>query len=503
MITNPAELAIAGAHTRDQALQANHLAELDARKYAKDQQKLDTDMAAAQKPVLDSMAQHEKDSNERLAIAHKAIGEQLDQRMTHFQGIQDEMQKMAMEQPKDLFGQAGVNSIMGRIAIFLGGAGMAGLNGPNENLQRINAMADRNIAAQRNRFEMLSKIGQGDQTMYGMLTQKLQNTDAVEATMRNSFLSMAEAQTKASMNTFAGPKAKIAGEKFLMDAANQRRQNDLAVQNTFQQNATQAMGLAQSQEANRLNQLRQMHQDELKEREFGLKIHQQELKEENYKTENSIDGLNGTVKPAEHAKLSHMAGGARGLVDMLGQMDAMLKGHPSVRKMRAFAVANAQAFKLARDYYETGMRLETGEEKQIATTSLNRADAMFYMLQHGTTGSDVTSLRDKIVDTQALVTRGAWTSLKTAAPNIKFDATDKIWGRFDPNTYKPSYQSDTEEAEGTDEGESELSNAPAFGGNDQNKKMGGRSATSGDYLERNVSAQEAARDALIKRYGGR
>lgn len=442
-ISNPMQLEHSLLVSRDKELAGNAQGAREAKQYAGHLEQEAAQEAKAAQPFMDAANLQQQASIVRLDTAHKAIQEQMEAKMRHFQSIQDEMAVMAAQKPKDLFGEAGVNSVMGRIAIFLGGAGTAGLgNAPNENLQRIQNMADRNVAAQKNRFEMLAKIGQGDQTMYGMLTQKLQNTDAVEATMRNAYLTLAENQVKASMNSFAGPRAKLEGEKFLLESANKRRENDAMAQQRYQQGAATSIQMAQEAEKQRL--IREQHAIEMAK------------KEQRYQEEHSLGGVIGTFSSTDHGRLSKTIGAYRGMIAMLGDMNQTLRGAPTMEKIRAFGIQNAEAFSDARSAWEMGARLEGPETKQATTATLNKLDALFYQLQHVTTRTDALSLLRKIEDTQATLTKAAFVKMKTAAPNIKFDKKDKIWGRFDPATFKPNYVRQTEKEMGTAKGQEEL-----------------------------------------------
>jgi hypothetical protein len=441
-ISNLNQLAHAQLESRNQELGNNAQSLGEAKKYAAHKEDEATREAGAAQPFMDEANKQQQLSIDRLNTAHAAINEQMEAKMRHFQSVQTEMEVMAAQKPKDLFGEAGVNSVMGRIAIFLGGAGMAGEGGANENLQRIQNMADRNVAAQKNRFEMLAKIGQGDQTMYGMLTQKLNNTDAVEATMRNAYLTLAENQVKASMNTFAGPRAKLEGEKFLMESQEKRRQNDIIAQQRYQQGAGQAIQLAQEAENQRL--IREQHAIEMA------------IKERKDMMDHSMAGVTGRINSTDHGRLSKVIGGYRGMIAMLGDMNETLRGKPTVEKLRAFAIQNAEAFSDARTAWEMGARLEGSEETKASVATLNRLDALFYQLQHVTTRTDALSLLRKIEDTQATLTKAAFVKIKTAAPNVTFDRKDPVWGKYDPGTYKPHYVRDTEKEMGTFTGQQEL-----------------------------------------------
>jgi hypothetical protein len=292
--------------------------------------------------------------------------------------------------------------------------------------------------------------------MYGMLTQKLQNTDAVEATMRNAYITLAENQVKASMNTFAGQRAKVEGEKFLMDAAAQRRQNDAIAQQRYQQGAAQAIQLSQEAENQRL--LREQHAIEMA------------AKEKRYQEEHSLDGAIGTFSTTDHHSLGEQIGAYRGMISMLGDMNETLRGSPTVEKLHAFAIQNAEAFSDARTAWKMGARLEGSEEQKASIATLNRLDALFYQLQHVTTKTDALSLLRKIENAQATLTKAAFIKMKTAAPNIKFDRHDKVWGRFDPATYKPHYVKETTEEMGTADGQDELDGYGKFRTPERNKE---------------------------------
>lgn len=456
-IANPMQLSQAQLVSRNSEIAANAQSEIEAKRYNAHKIEEATKEAAASQPILDKLNSTQQESIARLETAHKEINEQMEAKMQHFQSVQTEMQTMAETKPKDLFGTAGVNSIMGRIAIFLGGAGMAGEGGANQNLALIQNMADRNIAAQKNRFEMLSRIGQGDQTMYGMLSQKLQNTDAVEATMRNAYLTLAETQVKASMNTFAGQRAKIEGEKFLMETANARRQNDIVAQQRYQQGAAQSIQIAQEAENQRL--LREQHALEMMR------------KEQRYQDEHSIAGVHGTFSSTDHGRLSKSIGAYRGMIAMLGDMNETLRGNPSLEKLAAFAIQNAEAFSDARAAWEMGARLEGPETKQATRATLNRLDGLFYQLQHVTTRTDALALLRRIENTQATLTKAAFIKLKTASPMVTFDRKDPVWGKYDPATYKPHYVKETIEESGTAQGQDELSGMRDYKDKEENREQ--------------------------------
>jgi hypothetical protein len=145
-INNTMQLGHAQLVSRDQELAGNARGSVEAKQYVAHKVKEAEDEAKAAQPFMDMANKQTAESNERLYKAHTLIQYQMEEKMRHFQSVQDEMADMAAQKPKDLFGEAGVNSVLGRIAIFLGGAGTAGLNGPNENLQRTETSRRKRIA---------------------------------------------------------------------------------------------------------------------------------------------------------------------------------------------------------------------------------------------------------------------------------------------------------------------------------------------------------------------
>jgi hypothetical protein len=173
--------------------------------------------------------------------------------------------------------------------------------------------------------------------------------------------------------------------------------------------------------------------------------------------------VKGTFSATDHGRLSKTVGAYRGMITMLGDMNETLRGAPTVEKIRAFAVQNAEAFADARTAWEMGARLEGPETDQARTATLNRLDALFYQMQYVTSKTDALALLRKIEDTQATLTKAAYVKMKTAAPNVTFDRHDKVWGKFDPATYKPHYVRQTEKEIGTSQGSQQLDKYDRWG----------------------------------------
>lgn len=466
LITDAPTLNVEAARTRDEGLKESEKENARNVAVAREEQGLLEKQAQKAQPILDNLANEQKDSQERLKTAADEVQKQQETQMANYQSVQQEMMQMAAAKPQDLFGQAGVNKIAGCIAIFLGGAGTNG-NGPNRSLEMIQNMATRHMEEQKNKFEMLNRIGQGNQTMYGMLTSKLQNKTAVEAAFQNSALAATNAQLKASANSFGGPQAKLEADKLVAASNNKMAENNIRVKQSYQGTAANTLQFVATQQLARIKTAQELAKIQLDQAQFGLSVHKQDyLEKQNAEKEkqNEIDGFIGTVKPIEHAKLSEIAGGARNIVEMLGKLDKMLDAPLTPESLNAIDVYQNVIKGAARGYFQTGTKLENEEVKQLAAVTQSKLDLISTMLQHSKgqmlTNGDVLELRKRIENTRGIITAGAYRNIKTHAPHVSFNPQDDVWGQYDPNTWKGGWEQAAQEEAGTQSGRKALLNYP-------------------------------------------
>lgn len=404
--------------TRNAAINANAAvgrAQADA---AKQNAAVDANIALAQKPAEDELQNRIQEGYEDLHKAKEQVEVESQAAIANYSQTQEQMRKLAMEKPQDLFGQSGVNRIMGSIAIMIGGAGTNG-NHENHALAFINSLADRNIAAQKQQFLNLQAVGQGDQTLYGMLQNKLKNQEATEATLRNMAITAYESKLKQAANQYAGPKVKALLATQLAKTGEETNKNNQIASEAYLRNGEHILMIRSQENASKVA-----------ERAAALKQNQ-------YIQENQIAGVIGYVPKGAHERISKMVGGARTMVAMTNHIEDMIRAGADLSAIREYMVANAVQFKGARDFLETGTRIEAGEQRIIDQLNPASQESLFSAASEKLFGSDPTKLLAKLDAIRATVTETAWTEIQTTAPNTTaFDAKDPLWGRYDPHSYK-------------------------------------------------------------------
>jgi hypothetical protein len=440
--------AMMGADQLAQKAQDTFAASIEGNKHVRDekmaaarmQRDLDTQMGPENNRVEKVLGDRIQAGYDHLGQVQKDVEAQTKQSLLDYEAVQKKMTAIATAEPKGLFGQAGVNSLMGRIAIMLGGVGTNG-NGPNANLEYIKGLADRNIASQQRQFEMLGKTAEGQHTIYGMLQTKLQNATATEATMHNMALEVYKSQMRQVANSHAGQKAKIA---YQTEAANVdaeiNKNNQIAANALISQQGAALEIAAKNQAAGVAGQANYLKQAEL---------HQNQ----------SVDGFVGWVPKASHDRVSKMVGGARTMVMMADEIQRLIASGASVDTIRNYMVNSAVNFKAARDFLETGTRIEAGEQRIIDQLDPSTFEVIGNMLAK----KDYSGIQTKLESIKATVSHAAYRGVHAVAPRTTaYDSQDPLWGQYNPRTYTPPAVSAMEGWNGTPAGQSVLKTMPTM-----------------------------------------
>jgi hypothetical protein len=434
LIASAADAGITAAQNRDLGLAyANHDAKA-AQQLAQNTAEVEKQENAARKPYEDDLAKQSDESFMRMQMLQQSVAAQQEKRMAHFQNVQDEMEKMAKSQPKDLMGQAGVNKMLGSIAIFLGGAGTNGQH-ENRNLQMIEQMADRNVQAQKTRFEMLQRVGQGDQTLYGMLTQKLQSGFAAEAALRNSYFSSYEAHLKQVGSQFADKRTSLKLQQATAKIDEMKHQTEMGVRHQWLQDGVGVVQLADNQEAKMAEALAAQHAAAIQDAKFGHELQKdQEAKDKDARDHGFRDVI-GTVDGSEHAKLAESWGGAVRIVEDLNKAAELLKADPTASNARTWNALKAINLGAAKKYFATGQRLEGTEVAMMNGVGLSFPQFMEAMALGGK-GMTPTEIEQGYRNIQALVAQDAFTTLQAGAPHLQWAPRNTLMGQFNPAVYK-------------------------------------------------------------------
>jgi len=435
LIAGPADAGLYANQIQNQSIAYNNQDAAAAKNLAVDTGKVDIEQNAAVQPHLDALAQRSDDSLKRMEALQQSVAEQQEKRMAHFQTVQNEMETMAKAQPKDLMGQAGVNSMLGAIAVFLGGAGTNGQH-ENRNLQLIQSMADRNVQAQKNRFEMLQRVGQGDQTLYGMLTQKLQNSTAVETALRNGYLSSFEAHLKKVGGQFADKRTGLQVQKGLLATEQLRHQGEMTVRHQFLQDGVSIVQLANSREAQMNQAAVAQHAAAIADAKYGLDVQKKLDEDEKYQKENGFQDLVGTVSPTEHKDLAQQWGGAVRIVDTLDKAQQLLKADPTMSNTRTWNALKSIDLGAAKKYFDTGQRLEGAEVAMMNGVGMSFAQFAEAMALGSKSGMTPSEIEQGYRNIQALVAQDAFNAVHAGAPHVQWGPPSTKMGRFNPEVYK-------------------------------------------------------------------
>jgi hypothetical protein len=394
---------------------------------------------------IDHLASEIQLRHDHLAKVQADVEQQQQQAINNYSQVNTEMMNMAVAQPKDIYGAAGVNSILGRVAVFLGGAGSNGF-GANNNLEYIERMATHNVAMQRQRYEFLSKVGEGQRTLYGMLNTKLSNAYQVDATLKNMGLEVYKANIMAVANKYSDQTTRQAAQDEVNKVNEAQAKNNLAVEQQVQANAQQNLANYSRMQANEVK----AYAAQVKAKSSSSNLM-------------PLKGFVGGVAASEHGRLSKMVGGARLLVDGLNVMERMMKEGRSAADVRRYFVNNALLFKGARDFLETGTRIEAGEQTIIDALKVNNSEAIFNLLF----GEDPAALKAKLEEARRAVTAATYQNVKSAAPKtVALDSKDPLFGPYNPRTYAADPQEyfagNRRSFNATHKGRAILENAPAY-----------------------------------------
>ena len=462
IIAGPADLTVAAAKLRDRGLAYAQQDSAAAKKVLKDTAAVDAEQAAAEKPHIDALATQSEESMARLQDFNTKANEQMDAKMAHFQTVQTEMETMAKEQPKDLLGQAGVNSLLGNIAIFLGGAGVNGFH-ENKNLQMLQSMADRNVAAQRNRFEMLQRVGQGDQTMYGMLMQKLQSKTAAEAALRSGYFDTYKAHLAQVGNQYSDKRAKLRVEAGVAQADQLKHEAMQKVQSEYQNTAVQATQLMDQQVMQQLQANAQQQAVDIQRYKVAADLEKEQHERAEKTKETSLLGVIGTTSKEEHAKLSEMWGGAYNMVSNLDEAQKIMNSGANFASGRAYIALKNINLGESKKYFNTGARLEPKEVSMMEAVGLSNWMYTERLMIDGGVGLTGTQIAEGLKGIQWLIAHDSFTTLKAGNPHLQVDPKDPIMGRFFyGKDATPQWQTDYTKRHGTEAGRDALKKAPVY-----------------------------------------
>lgn len=171
-------------------------------------EKVQSDQAAAMQPLLNEhtrdLVEHQQAVQNEYAQMHAVGQKAATDYSAQIQALSDKM----ANQPKDMFGRAGVNKVEGIIGLILGGLGGSATGGKNMAVERLNQLTDQKLAQEKYEYEMLGKKADMSQNLYAQLRN--QGLDEIAA---HNAASVAKtdaliSRMKATENSFVPSKAK-------------------------------------------------------------------------------------------------------------------------------------------------------------------------------------------------------------------------------------------------------------------------------------------------------
>ncbi|MGI4812692.1 MAG: hypothetical protein ACRYGG_05060 [Janthinobacterium lividum] len=212
---------------------------------AQEKAKLEGDQAAATQPFLN---QHTRDIVENQQAIQKeydtmhAVGQKAS--ADYAAQIQSLSDKMA-NQPKDMFGRAGVNKVEGIIGLILGGLGGSANGGKNAGVERLNQLTNQKLAQDKYEYEMLGKKADMSQNLYAQLRNSGMDSIAAHNAYATAQTDALLSRIKATDNSFVPSKAKNDMQNTIAQLDQQRTQYlQQGAQHRYGQ-AMQAYGLEQ------------------------------------------------------------------------------------------------------------------------------------------------------------------------------------------------------------------------------------------------------------------
>lgn len=382
------------------------------RRAAADTAKVEHDIQVASQKPEDILHQRIEQNYNELHAAAEEVDQEGKAALAEYKQVQEEMKTMALAQPQDIWGQSGVNKVLGAASIFFGGYGVNG-NHANHNLEMINALADRAVAAQKTRFENLKATGEASHTIYGMLQQRLQNAQAVSGTLKNMALESYTGMLRSIANQYADPKWKAAVETQAAKIKEEQNVRDAAIGQTYMANKQKALQLIGRQKAIEVAQVAIKQKEALKQ------------------LENGVAGYKGYMgNKAEHAKVADMVSGGRQMIASANHMENALNSPMTVAKFRQLLTEYALQFAGARKFLQTGTRIEEGEQRIIDALNLLPSEATMASL----TPKDISGIRAKLDAIRFLIREGMDISVNTYAPGtMEPDESDPITGPWGPS----------------------------------------------------------------------
>ena len=153
------------------------------------------------------------------------------------------------------------------------------------------------------------------------------------------------------------------------------------------------------------------------------------LKQQRHEMENGIAGYHGYIpNNTEHQQIAKVVAGGRNMIQVLNHMEAMINSGATVGAIRQYLTQSAMLFKGARDYLETGTRIEEGEQRIINQLMIapQEAVASSYMKNKNASG-----VVDKMDSIRYLIREGMDQKVHTYAPNTTTaDNDDPITGKW-------------------------------------------------------------------------
>jgi hypothetical protein len=371
----------------------------------------------ARAPLDAKYAEFARGQFEGLQQLEAAQAQKTQEVISRYQQTNADMHAMAIEKPQDIFGQSGTNGILGRISIFLGGAGSNGEH-ENRNLAYIQDLANRNIARQERNWNHLQAVGHSDETLYGQIRNQTQDAVATANVMNNMYLSAYGAQLKSMSNQYADKRTQLAVNKQLSEIHSQK----MLLDDQFAQHAIGTMqknlAISGSQAAATAG--------------LQFKYAQAAHKEETRQQEQGLPGFDGIATKDRHADLSKFQSGGKSIVDGLDEIQKILTMHQGSRfdRARAISVLRAIIQGNARQFFETGTRLEGPEIKQMETVSTSYMEGLLKILEGG--GNDVTNMIGKLNATKHEVRRAVATKILGGQKNLTLNKEDPFWAGDDP-----------------------------------------------------------------------
>jgi len=186
------------------------------RKAAEAQAKAEIDEAHAQAPIMEERAtQAQHLANAQLDI-QKRWQEQQQRLAAQDAEVNQAYEKFAKDShPKDLWTAAGVNPLIGRIAVMLGGIGSALAGGPNDQLEYVKALAAHRAQQIEQEGKALGMRASRLAQLHAQTSQNFHDSSAANDKLKAMLMDSAATQIDQVANNFRDPKAKAKAQGFI------------------------------------------------------------------------------------------------------------------------------------------------------------------------------------------------------------------------------------------------------------------------------------------------